>query len=154
MKPLTLLKTVGMTVLGLLILFNPGRNLRAMEGKIRFEKGIEGLPSQMEGNMVRDSDGFLWFCYYGGVGRYDGYEVRYYEPGPDSVSGPGPISVVADREGTLWILTKATDLTDMTRGRTHSHTTDMIRTMPTASAATFLSASVPTGSLLTGPAGF
>jgi len=105
MKPLAIMKKIGMTVLGLLILFSPGRNLRATEGKIRFEKAIEGLSSQMEGNMVRDSDGFLWFCYYGGVARYDGYEVRYYEPGPDSVSGPGTISIALDKEGTLWILT-------------------------------------------------
>ncbi|MDM8525111.1 hypothetical protein QUF80_17205 [Desulfococcaceae bacterium HSG8] len=97
MKPLAIMKKIGMTVLSLLILFSPGRDLLALEGEIKFEKGIEGLPTQMEGNMVRDSDGFLWFCYYGGVGRYDGYEVRYYESGPDSVSGPGTMSVVLTR---------------------------------------------------------
>jgi len=106
MKPLAIMKKIGIAALGLLILFSSVRELRALEGEIRFEKGIEGLPSQIEGNMVRDSDGFLWFCYYGGLGRYDGYEVRYYKSGPDSVSGPGTMSVVADREGTLWILTK------------------------------------------------
>jgi len=106
MKPLTIMKKVGMTVLSLLILFSPGRELRSLAGEIRFEKGFEVMSAQMEGNMLRDSDGFLWFCYYGGLGRYDGYEVRYYKPGPDSVSGPGTMSVVADRDGTLWILTK------------------------------------------------
>ncbi|MDM8525109.1 hypothetical protein QUF80_17195 [Desulfococcaceae bacterium HSG8] len=89
MKPLAIVKMIGMTVLSLLIFFSLGQDLLALEGEIIFEKGIEGLPTQMDGNMVRDSDGFLWFCSYGGVGRYDGYEVRYYESGPDSVSGPG-----------------------------------------------------------------
>jgi len=116
MKPLAIIKKIGIAALSLLILFSSGGDLRALEGEIRFEKGLEGLPAQMVGNMVRDSDGFLWFCYYGGVGRYDGYEVRYYEPGSGSVSGPGPISLALDKDGTLWILTKDNGLSRYDKG--------------------------------------
>ncbi len=51
------------------------------EDLLKFEVGLRGLPSQKEGNMIRDQDGFLWFCYYGGLARYDGFEVKYFEPG-------------------------------------------------------------------------
>ncbi|MDM8516781.1 two-component regulator propeller domain-containing protein [Desulfobacterales bacterium HSG16] len=107
MKALSVLKTLGMIIFaGLLIFFSSIQNLCAIEGKVKFEKGIVDLPAQMEGNMIRDNDGFLWFCYYGGVGRYDGYEVRYYEPGPDSLSGSAAMSIALDKDGTIWILTK------------------------------------------------
>ncbi|MGL1930246.1 MAG: PAS domain S-box protein [Desulfotalea sp.] len=76
------------------------------EDILKFEVGLRSLPSQKEGNMIRDQDGFLWFCYYGGLARYDGFEVKYFEPGENSISGPAPISIVMDEDGILWILTK------------------------------------------------
>jgi PAS domain S-box-containing protein len=71
-----------------------------------FEVALEGQSSQIEGNMIRDKEGFLWFCYYGGVARYDGSEVRYYVPGDNSLSGPATISIAMDQDGNIWILTK------------------------------------------------
>jgi len=71
-----------------------------------FEVALEGQSSQIEGNMIRDEEGFLWFCYYGGVARYDGYEVRHYVPGDNSLSGPATISIAMDYNGNIWILTK------------------------------------------------
>ncbi len=76
------------------------------ENILNFEVGLRSLPSQKEGNMIRDQDGFLWFCYYGGLARYDGFEVKYFEPGENSISGPAPISIVMDEDGIIWILTK------------------------------------------------
>lgn len=76
------------------------------EDDMIFEVGLKDLPSQKEGNMIRDKEGFLWFCYYGGIGRYDGHETTYFKPGENSISGPASISITMDREGTLWILTK------------------------------------------------
>ena len=81
------------------------------EDKISFEVGLENLPAQKEGNMIRDEDGFLWFCYYGGLGRYDGHEIKYYTPGENSISGPAPLSIVIDKDGVLWVLTKDNGLT-------------------------------------------
>ncbi|MBI9090987.1 MAG: PAS domain S-box protein [Desulfobacterium sp.] len=81
------------------------QGLNAQNG-FEFETGLKGLPSQKEGNMLRDQEGFLWFCYYGGIGRYDGHGVKYYKPGKNSISGPAPLSIVMDADGVLWILTK------------------------------------------------
>ncbi|MCP4113907.1 MAG: PAS domain S-box protein [Desulfobacteraceae bacterium] len=80
------------------------------QNRFEFETGLKDLPSQKEGNMIRDREGFLWFCYYGGIGRYDGHEVKYYEPGRNSISGPAPLSIVMDQDGVLWILTKDSGL--------------------------------------------
>ncbi|MCP4719809.1 MAG: PAS domain S-box protein [Desulfobacteraceae bacterium] len=100
-------KTFGIRfLLVLIILIVSEENIYAAEDRLRFEKGIEGLPSQMEGNMIRDDDGFLWFCFYGGVGRYDGNEVKYYKPGPNSLSGSATMAITKDVNGNLWILTK------------------------------------------------
>ncbi len=82
-----------------------GRELEARNG-LAFEVGLKDLPSEIYGNMIRDQEGFLWFSYYGGIGRYDGYEVKYYKPGENSISGPGAFSIVMDADGIIWILTK------------------------------------------------
>ncbi len=107
---LRLLRIVKTTTVGILlsivVLIISYQNIHAFGGTIRFEKGIDGLPTQMEGNIVRDDDGFLWFCFYGGIARYDGKEVKYYEPGPNSLSGSATLSIVLDKSGALWILTK------------------------------------------------
>ncbi|MCG8614990.1 MAG: hypothetical protein MI802_02130, partial [Desulfobacterales bacterium] len=89
----------------LLCLLLPVLSAGAAE-QIRFEPGIQGLPRQLEGNLVRDKEGFLWFCYYGGVARYDGVEVKYYGTGPGSVSGAATMSIAVDTKGRIWILTK------------------------------------------------
>lgn|GEM_PF-1434996 len=80
------------------------------ENKLKFEIGLTNLPNQIEGNMIRDLDGFLWFCYYGGIARYDGYEIRYFRTEENSISGPATQSIVMDLDGDLWILTKENGL--------------------------------------------
>jgi len=76
----------------------------------QFETGLSGLTTQMEGNMVRDDDGFLWFPYYGGIASYDGNHLRYYEDGENSLSGPAAISIAIDHDGLFWILTEDSGL--------------------------------------------
>lgn len=107
MKLLQMKATTTALFLGFLFIFSGWNSgISFAENGLKFEIGLDNLPSQKEGNMIRDKDGFLWFCYYGGVARYDGYEVKYYEPGENSISGPAPISIVMDDDGILWILTK------------------------------------------------
>ena len=76
------------------------------QASLNFEVALTEVSSQIEGNMIRDEEGFLWFCYYGGVARYDGYKVKYYESGENSLSGPASISIAMDDDGIIWILTK------------------------------------------------
>ena len=80
------------------------------QNKYTFEIGLENLPHQMEGNMIRDEEGFLWFCYFGGIARYDGFEIRYYSSGENTISGPDTQSILVDHDGDLWILTKQNGL--------------------------------------------
>lgn len=81
------------------------------QDNISFEKGITNLPGQMEGNIVKDKQGFLWFHSYGSLCRWDGYEVKYYKPGKDSISDPAANGMVVDKNGDLWILTQNSGLT-------------------------------------------
>lgn len=90
----------------------------------QFEVGLSGLPTQMEGNMVRDHDGFLWFPYFGGIARYDGNEVKYFEYGNDTLSGASSLNIVVDNDGTLWILTKDAGLNSYDK-KTNSFTAYM-----------------------------
>ncbi len=101
-------KRTGISIL-LSIFFTLTFNITA-EDLYRFEAGLIGLPSQIEGNMVRDEDGFLWIVYYGGIASYDGNHVRYYEDGEGSLSGPAAICVKIDHDGLFWIMTRYTGL--------------------------------------------
>src|ERR1700730_4800943 len=56
--------------------------------------------------MVQDDQGFLWFGFYHGLGRYDGYQFRAFlhEPeDPNSISGVNVRALFKDHTGNLWI---------------------------------------------------
>ncbi len=78
---------------------------------LTFEQALTGLPGQIESNMVRDHEGMIWFHSYGALIRYDGYEVLYYKPGPNSISDAGANSIQVDAVGDIWILTENSGLT-------------------------------------------
>lgn len=89
----------------LLLIFNlPGSSLQA--DHIRFERAVLNLGSSCYGGFLRDQDGFLWFGTIGsGLFRYDGYELKNYKQGPNSLSGAMVSSLVEDQDGVLWIAT-------------------------------------------------
>lgn len=74
--------------------------------EIQFSKGITNLPTQLESNIIKDNEGFLWFYPYGSLCRWDGYELKVYKPGPGSISDPSPNGMVVDKNGDIWILTQ------------------------------------------------
>src|SRR5260370_36163388 len=56
--------------------------------------------------IVQDDQGFLWFGFYHGLLRYDGYQFRAFlhEPeDPDSVSGVNIRALFKDHTGKLWV---------------------------------------------------
>src|SRR6266700_2373410 len=56
--------------------------------------------------MVQDNQGFLWFGFYHGLLRYDGYQFRAFlqEPeDPNSISGVNVRALFKDHTGNLWI---------------------------------------------------
>ncbi len=56
--------------------------------------------------IVQDDQGFLWFGFYHGLLRYDGYQFRAFlqEPeDPNSISGVNVRALFKDHKGNLWI---------------------------------------------------
>jgi ligand-binding sensor domain-containing protein/signal transduction histidine kinase len=56
--------------------------------------------------MVQDNQGFIWFGFYHGLLRYDGYQFREFlqEPDdPNSISGVNIRALFKDHTGNLWI---------------------------------------------------
>ena len=79
---------------------------RAEQLPIRTYTTADGLPRDRVYKIVPDPRGFLWFCTYDGLSRFDGYEFVNY-----SVAQGLPHRVVYDllitRSGDYWIATPA-----------------------------------------------
>jgi PAS domain S-box-containing protein len=52
---------------------------------------------------IRDQDGLFWIGSNGGLIRYDGYDLKFYKKGPDSLSGNLVLVIMEDKAGVLWI---------------------------------------------------
>lgn len=66
----------------------------------------EGLPTNMATQVLQDRRGYLWIGTYGGLARYDGYEVKTYrhiEGDTMSLSSNLILWLEEGRDGTLWI---------------------------------------------------
>ncbi|HEU4833200.1 MAG TPA: two-component regulator propeller domain-containing protein, partial [Pyrinomonadaceae bacterium] len=81
-------------------------NYRAEQLPIRTYTTADGLPRDRVFKIVPDPRGFLWFCTYDGLSRFDGYEFVNY-----SVAQGLPHRVVFDllitKTGDYWIATSA-----------------------------------------------
>jgi len=56
--------------------------------------------------IVQDDQGFLWFGFYHGLLRYDGYQFRAFREAPEdpnSISGVNVRALIKDHTGKLWI---------------------------------------------------
>jgi signal transduction histidine kinase/ligand-binding sensor domain-containing protein len=56
--------------------------------------------------IVQDNQGFVWFGFYHGLMRYDGYQFREFVQGPEdpnSISGANIRALFKDHTGKLWI---------------------------------------------------
>ncbi len=67
---------------------------------IKFERKAVDLESQMDGAILRDRDGFLWFGAFYGAARYDGYELKKIRLG--SEGGSWVTAIAEDKDGILW----------------------------------------------------
>ncbi|GAB5519636.1 MAG: hybrid sensor histidine kinase/response regulator transcription factor [Rhodothermales bacterium] len=66
----------------------------------------DALPQSSVHVMFEDADGFLWFGTRAGLGRWDGYAMRYWthQPGsPASLSGNVINSIAQDHRGDIWV---------------------------------------------------
>ncbi|MBT8399666.1 MAG: hypothetical protein KJO98_04255 [Rhodothermia bacterium] len=91
-----------------LLLFMWSRGVAAQDFELIF--GRVPLPGGAYGNYVtsiaQDERGFMWFGTWGGLHRFDGYEVRTFVSDPDhpgSLSKTWVESLYVDSDGNLWV---------------------------------------------------
>lgn len=76
--------------------------LSAGQETIHFKKVFD-LKQQLDGGFLRDSDGFLWIGGTSGLYRYDGFELKEYKAGPESISSNWVRAIVEDHQANIWI---------------------------------------------------
>jgi ligand-binding sensor domain-containing protein/signal transduction histidine kinase len=82
-----------------------------------------GLPQNTVHAIVQTRDGYLWMATEGGLVRFDGQDLRTFDPGNTPQLPSGSINdLAADQQGTLWIST-AEGLVTLTGGRFTTLTT-------------------------------
>ncbi|MEL7163023.1 MAG: two-component regulator propeller domain-containing protein, partial [Bacteroidota bacterium] len=104
-------RTLHRLVVVILLLFGYGTSLEAQEDKLYIDRlgSNEGLSANYINCILQDDDGFMWFGTFGGLNRYDGYEIREYKPTPNrpaGISGIRIFDIAADAAGDLWISVK------------------------------------------------
>jgi len=70
----------------------------------------DGLSQSTIGCIFQDSRGFMWFCTYEGVDRYDGYEFVNFNHDPqnsNSLRDNIVYAITEDRSGNLWFGTQS-----------------------------------------------
>lgn len=90
------------SVIAVLSFFFFGSPLYAHQEPIRFEKVFD-LKQQMDGGFLKDRDGFLWIGGTAGLYRYDGFELKHFKAGPNSISSNWVRAIVEDHDGIIWI---------------------------------------------------
>ncbi len=99
---------VSMTrvAMALLMVFMLGAwtDARAQEQTLRFDRVISTGSMLIPGPIIQDRDGFLWIGAQGsGLIKFDGYDIKRYIAGPDSILDDNVTALVQDREGIIWI---------------------------------------------------
>lgn len=75
----------------------------------------EGLAHERVLRIVRDSQGFLWFCTAGGLSRFDGSRFRTYGP-EDGLSSAAVNDLLETRAGERWVATNGAGVARLASG--------------------------------------
>ncbi|MBX7172317.1 MAG: PAS domain S-box protein [Pyrinomonadaceae bacterium] len=92
-----------LVIFGLIVYLFPVQ-VSAERLPIRIFTSADGLGSSFVDTMMRDSQGFLWFCTRDGLSRFDGTEFITYQVGIEN-SSPGIENIYETSNGTYWIVT-------------------------------------------------
>jgi hypothetical protein len=89
------------------------------------------------GSIVQDADGFMWVGTSEGIARYDGYSLKRFSSGPDSISNNLAPCVFVDSVGRIWASTMGGGLNCYDKKKKSSSVSSTIPRIPSASAAIF-----------------
>lgn len=89
-----------------LLLFYEG--IKAQPAGLRFKHytTVEGLSQGDIYHLNQDSRGFIWFCTFDGLDRFDGYSFKNFKPDPNnshSIEGGRINAIVEEKNGMLWV---------------------------------------------------
>src|SRR6185436_3569879 len=90
--------------IGVIVLLRGFAAVHAERLPLRTYTVLEGLPHDRVMKIVRDSEGFLWFCTQGGLGRFDGHGFRTFGV-DDGLPSQSTNHFLQDRAGQLWVAT-------------------------------------------------
>lgn len=79
---------------------------RAERLALQFYTSADGLGSSFIDYVMRDSQGFLWFCTRDGFSRFDGNSFTTYLVGDENAS-PSSERILESRSGTFWFVNKS-----------------------------------------------
>src|SRR5262245_46576692 len=71
---------------------------------IKTYTATDGLVRDSINRIVRDAQGFLWFCTDGGLSRFDGYQFTNYTT-EDGLPSPAVNDLLETRRGIYWVAT-------------------------------------------------
>ncbi len=88
----------------ILLLLGSWTDIRAQEQSLRFDRVISTGSMLIPGPIIQDRDGFFWIGSQGsGIIRFDGYDIRRYIAGPDSILDDNVTALYEDSDGIIWI---------------------------------------------------
>jgi signal transduction histidine kinase/ligand-binding sensor domain-containing protein len=66
----------------------------------------QGLSQGHVSNILKDKNGFMWFCTDNGLNKYDGYTFKIFnniKNDPSSISNDYALCIVEDKNGDIWV---------------------------------------------------
>lgn len=72
--------------------------------KLTFQRSIFQLGTEPSVSAIEDRDGFLWFgTVANGIIQYNGYDIKEFRPGENSLNNGWANAIFEDSEGILWV---------------------------------------------------
>ena len=86
------------------LLLGSWTDARAQGQKLRFDRVISTGSMLTPGPIIQDHDGFIWIGAQGsGLIKFDGYDLKRYSAGPDSILDDNVTVLYEDSAGIIWI---------------------------------------------------
>ncbi len=92
-----------------LLLFSTSLYAQPQTFKFDYINSSHGLAHNSVLSILKDSKGFMWFGTYGGLNKYDGYNIRTFSHeygNKNSISENPIVAIYEDLEGVLWLGTR------------------------------------------------